>query len=259
MSKIKDAFVTDQEPPDGFVVDPEYMERPAPRLKAAPGGIFKLPSEIYKLMPKIMAAVGPVAKSQVNTKFKGQAIEDIYNALNKAMSEHGVFTSSEILETVRDERKTSGGGALLYTILKVRYTFWAPDGSSVSTTVQGEGMDAGDKSANKAMSAAHKYALKQAFLIPTESDDPDRESHEVAPRHDDSRKGYDRRSQTQTFQKPVPNPDTIQALLACEDLQTLKEMWSKLDKSEHRLYEGVKEQRKEELQKLATVDQDIPQ
>ena len=257
MSRVKDEMFTDQEPEDGFRVDPEYEKQPI-GLNALTATNMTPTREIFKLMPKIMAAVGPVAKSQVNTKFKGQAIEDIYNALNKAMSEHGVFTSSEILETIRDERKTSGGGALLYTILKVRYTFWAPDGSSVSTTVQGEGMDAGDKSANKAMSAAHKYALKQAFLIPTESDDSDRESHEVAPRHDDFHKGYAKR-QAETFQKPVPNPDIIRALLACEDLPTLKEMWSKLDKSEHRLYEGIKEQRKEELQKLATVDQDIPQ
>lgn len=37
----------------------------------------------------------------------------------------------------------------------------------------GEGADNGDKSCNKAMTAALKYALKQAFLIPTE-DDPDK-------------------------------------------------------------------------------------
>jgi hypothetical protein len=44
-------------------------------------------------------------------------------------------------------------------------------------------MDSGDKSSNKAMSVAHKYALLQAFCIPTKDiDDPDAETHEVAPK-----------------------------------------------------------------------------
>ena len=40
--------------------------------------------------------------------------------------------------------------------------------------VQGEGMDSGDKSSNKAMSVAFKYACFQVFCIPTEEmKDPD--------------------------------------------------------------------------------------
>jgi hypothetical protein len=39
-------------------------------------------------------------------------------------------------------------------------------------------MDSGDKSTNKAMSAAHKYAILQAFTVPTEGDnDPDATAH----------------------------------------------------------------------------------
>ncbi len=44
-------------------------------------------------------------------------------------------------------------------------------------------MDSGDKSANKAMSAAYKYALMQVFCIPTdEPKDTENETHEVAPK-----------------------------------------------------------------------------
>ena len=60
------------------------------------------------------------------------------------------------------------------------YTFYAPDGSNVRAVVVGEAMDSGDKSSNKAMSAALKYALLQIFRVPTESDDADATSHEVA-------------------------------------------------------------------------------
>lgn len=64
--------------------------------------------------------------------------------------------------------------------MKVKYTFYAEDGTSVTATVTGEGMDSGDKSLNKAMSIAFKYACFQVFCIPTEEMvDPDGESHEV--------------------------------------------------------------------------------
>ena len=58
--------------------------------------------------------------------------------------------------------------------MKVKYTFYAEDGSHVSAVIQSEGMDSADKSSNKAMSAACKYALFQVFNIPTvEFVDPD--------------------------------------------------------------------------------------
>jgi len=54
------------------------------------------------------------------------------------------------------------------------------DGSSVESIMIGEAMDSGDKSANKAMSTALKYALMQAFLIPTEElKDSDNNTYEV--------------------------------------------------------------------------------
>jgi hypothetical protein len=48
----------------------------------------------------------------------------------------------------------------------------------------GEAMDSGDKSSNKAMSVAHKYAFLQVFAIPTEEQkDPDGETHEPLPKN----------------------------------------------------------------------------
>ncbi len=65
--------------------------------------------------------------------------------------------------------------------MDVQFTFYAPDGSSVEVVTVGEAMDAGDKSSNKAMSAALKYALLQVFCIPTEEPiDTENETHEVA-------------------------------------------------------------------------------
>ena len=60
------------------------------------------------------------------------------------------------------------GGTLIYSICRIKYTFYAEDGSNVSAVVIGEGMDSGDKATNKAMSIAFKYACFQVFCIPTE-------------------------------------------------------------------------------------------
>jgi ERF superfamily len=77
------------------------------------------------------------------------------------------------------ERETKQGGILIYTTLTMAYTFYAPDGSNVRAVVVGEAMDTGDKSSNKAMSAALKYALLQIFCVPTEIEDADAQSHEL--------------------------------------------------------------------------------
>mgnify|MGYP000196155837 CR=1 FL=1 len=77
---------------------------------------------------------------------------------------------------------TKSGGTMNYTRLLVGYSFYAADGSSVRAVVAGEAMDSADKSTNKAMSAALKYALLQIFCVPTEMDDADAETHEMGDR-----------------------------------------------------------------------------
>lgn len=138
--------------------------------------------KIYAAMSAIMDEVGAVAKDKRNQQqgFNYRGVDDFYNALNSVMAKHKVFTTSEIMEKSREERPSKQGGVLAFTCLKIRYTFWAEDGSSVWSEVEGEGMDSGDKSSNKAMSVAHKYALLQAFCVPTQDmDDPDKEAHEL--------------------------------------------------------------------------------
>lgn len=138
---------------------------------------------IYQAMCNVMKDVDAIGKDKRNSQqgFQYRGIDDVYNALNQVMAKHGVFTTSELLNERREDRVTKSGTAMVYTILNIRYRFWGVDGSSVPTEVVGEGSDAGDKSSNKSMAIAHKYALLQAFCIPTQDlqlDDPDRESHE---------------------------------------------------------------------------------
>ena len=135
--------------------------------------------QIYELIGKAMADVGAIGKESYNKQqgFKYRGIDAVMNALNPVMQKHGLFVTPEVLNQVREERQTNNGGRLLYSILTMKYTMYAPDGSSISTTVIGEGMDSGDKASNKAMSVAFKYAMFQLFCIPTEDFvDPDSET-----------------------------------------------------------------------------------
>ena len=143
---------------------------------------------IYGLIGQAMRKVGAIGKDSVNTqqKYKFRGIDAVYNALNPVMSELGLFICPEILEHRREERETQNDyngqikkTVLKYSILTIKYTMYAPDGSNVSCVVVGEGMDSGDKASNKAMSVALKYAMFQLFMIPTEEMiDPDAEVHD---------------------------------------------------------------------------------
>lgn len=137
---------------------------------------------IFKLIPQVMKAIGPISKGRFNEqqKYAFRGIDEIYNAIQPVLSEHGVFVLPSVIDQKREERKTRHDSLLMYTILTVKHTFCAPDGSYVEAVTVGEAMDTGDKSANKAMSAAMKYALLEVFCIPTEGDnDPDSQSHQV--------------------------------------------------------------------------------
>ena len=147
--------------------------------------------QIYGLIGKAMAEIGAIGKESVNQQqgFKYRGIDAVYNTLYPIMAKYGLFITPEIIDHKREERtstKTYNNQTktttLLYSIITVRYTVYAPDGSSIQMTVIGEGMDSGDKATNKAMSIAMKYAMFQLFMIPTEAVDPDSECHEVDPK-----------------------------------------------------------------------------
>lgn len=138
---------------------------------------------IYKKMSQVMADLSSIEKSRKAefgaTKYNFRGIDDVYNAVHEVLAKHGVFSVPEVLSE-RSEQKETKNGIAMYRILVIKYTFYCEDGSHVSAVVVGEGMDSGDKAANKAMSVAHKYAILQVFCIPTvEPKDPENEHQEV--------------------------------------------------------------------------------
>lgn len=137
-----------------------------------------------------MAECPAISKSQKNAQqgFLYRGIDVVMNVFQPLLSKHKVFVVPTVLESNREERQTKSGTNMIYTTLKVKYDFICDDGSSVSAIVQGEGMDSADKSSNKAMSVAFKYAMFQVFCIPTEemidpdSETPDNTTPKAAPK-----------------------------------------------------------------------------
>lgn len=125
---------------------------------------------IHEAIAEIMREGYAIGKNSKNQQqgFMYRGIDAVMNTFQPLLAARGVFVVPEVLEQTREERQTAKGGNLIYSLLKVKYTFYASDGSSVSAIVIGEGMDSADKASNKAMSVAFKYALFQVFCIPTE-------------------------------------------------------------------------------------------
>jgi len=139
---------------------------------------------IFKALTAVQAdlAAHGIAKADTNTfdNYKFRGIDAVLNALAPLLSKHGVViipsvTSSEI-RTV----PTAKGGTQNHAKVTVDYTLYDAEGDSITHSFAGEGMDRGDKSLNKACTAAFKYFLFEAFCIPVEgTPDADRESPEI--------------------------------------------------------------------------------
>ena len=161
-------------------------------------------NNIYKAINEVMKEIGAVGKNQKNSQqgFMYRGIDAVMNAINPALTNHGVFVVPEVLEQIREERTTSKGNLLIYSICKIKFSFFAEDGSHIEAITIGEGMDSGDKATNKAMSIAFKYACFQVFCIPTEEMvDPDAECHEVKPKKEAEKSMTDEEKNAQMMEE----------------------------------------------------------
>jgi hypothetical protein len=140
---------------------------------------------IYAAISNVMSEIGAITKDKKNQQqgFMYRGVDDVMNALQPILIKYKVFIVPETLEQTREEKTSKAGSALIYSICKIKYTFYADDGSNIIAVVIGEGMDSGDKATNKAMAIAFKYVCFQVFCIPTEEmKDPDAETPEIKPR-----------------------------------------------------------------------------
>lgn len=134
-----------------------------------------------KILPALNAvqlalAESGIAKNKFNQQqqFAFRGIDDVYDALAPLLAKHKIIIIPNVLERTCDTRQTKSGGAMYFVLLKVEYKMISTeDGSSISINVFGEAADMADKATNKAMAAAYKYAMFQAFCIPIDAVDPD--------------------------------------------------------------------------------------
>lgn len=144
--------------------------------------------KVYQAISNVMRAMSKsgISKGRKNQQqgYAFRGIDDAMNALSPVLAENGLLVLPRVQSRTVTERATNKGGLLFYTVLDVEFDFVsAEDGSKHTIRTIGEAMDSADKSSNKAMSAAYKYACFQAFCIPTEAspdNDADFTTHEVA-------------------------------------------------------------------------------
>jgi hypothetical protein len=146
--------------------------------------------KIHGAMCRIMEACDGITKDQTSDQgYKFRSVDGAYNALHDILVKERVFTVPRLIKMTREERLSSRGKTMLYTIVEMNYDFVCEDGSLITVgPVLGEALDIGDKSATKAQSIAHKICLLQTFMVPTllSADTGEGEQHEIHSPDDDA-------------------------------------------------------------------------
>jgi flagellar biosynthesis GTPase FlhF len=209
--------------------------------KSIPQPSGKSTQLIFQKINAIIEDLDAIQKTAKNKDqgFMYRGIDQFYNALHPLFAKHGVFSVPNILERVELPHQTAGGKVWKHVTLKVRYDFYAIDGSRFESIVYGEGLDSGDKATNKAIAIAHKYCLMQVFCVPTEEmEDPDKASppEEVAKRVAEQAKrtaaaeaAQEQKKQPTPSQsapqqppaqsQPQPAPEKVERTIVCEEDQ----------------------------------------
>lgn len=134
------------------------------------------------LVQRDLAKIG-ISKNHTNSQgsgYKFRGIDDVYNAIAPLLYLHGLCILPRMISRIATERTSAKGSQLFYVTVEAEFDFVAvEDGSKHVVRTFGEAMDSGDKATNKAMSAAYKYACFQAFAIPVDGNDSEKDSYEV--------------------------------------------------------------------------------
>jgi hypothetical protein len=139
---------------------------------------------IFQNLLSVMKEIDAIEKNKKNQQqgFNFRGIDDVMNSLHDIMAKNNVLVIPTIIHSLREEKTTKSGSAMVSSVCDYKFTFFTIDGSSLEGVVRGEAMDSGDKTSSKCLSIALKYFLTTAFMIPTEElVDPDKESHDIAP------------------------------------------------------------------------------
>ena len=139
--------------------------------------------KIYEALNNVMRDVQSVRKGERNTMpgggFLFRGVDAVTNAVGPALREHGVIVVPEVIDaeysTVHVGQKQT---VMSRVVLRVKFTWYGPEGDSIASVVQSESMDSGDKATAKAHSVAFRTAMLQTLCLPTDEKDPDVDTYE---------------------------------------------------------------------------------
>lgn len=151
---------------------------------------------IHQLLPKVMASLGAVAKSGRNQQFNYnfRSIDDVLNAVNPALREHGVSIGLRVLEYGSESFQSRNGGTMTRVVTRLAVDLYGPAGDVRTLEGVGESADAQDKAHMKSMVQAFKYATLLGLAIPTHEDDPDSHNPDTAPAQQQQQQDYTNRA-----------------------------------------------------------------
>ncbi len=115
------------------------------------------PQGIYAAMHKIMSEIGAIGKEGRNEfqKYSFRGISQVVDALQPLLVKHGVIMIPQYGDLCLHPQDKG-----FTATCKLQLGFiCVEDGSNMFYASVGQGADSGDKAANKAMTAAFKYAL----------------------------------------------------------------------------------------------------
>lgn len=147
----------------------------APAKKAKPK-TQEIPEakNVHEAINMVMGRVGYVQKETKGLPYSFASEPAFIKAVRPHLVDVGLIVYQSGVELLERNEFTSKKGALGTNVLFRFEWTWVhvPTETSITVTSIGEGTDYGDKGANKAMTVAMKYNMRQTLVIET-GDDPD--------------------------------------------------------------------------------------
>jgi hypothetical protein len=155
--------------------DPDFADIVAASTEKEPQ-----PLNIVQIISRISSEAGALAPLQgKGVPFPFRGIDGTVNHLAPLLQKHGVIVIPTVLEHLVSTRELDKGRALTQSEVTVKFTFYAPDGSSLDATTVGLAQDYSDRCAAQAQSVALRVALLQTFTLPTQMPDPEEIGEQV--------------------------------------------------------------------------------
>lgn len=167
--------------------------------------------KLVSKLAEVMKQVGRIPKRGENKfhNYKYATEADVSDHVRDALAERKIILIPNVKSYTFRDHVTSGGKKEYIVTVEVEFTFYDGEtGEAITFTMVGEGQDAGDKAAYKAMTGAEKYALMKSLMIPT-GDDPEADDGVDQRNHGENRRNERKATERKPPEfKPNNQPQT---------------------------------------------------